>query len=115
MAQSVKIDFNIWSQFDLHAYDIITEDFVHDNLLKINANILTQKGRIRLQETLTRKDDKLGTWGEANILFPLVENKYFYLQMRNKGFRLHFDNGLFSQNHFQHNLYASVEPSRKLD
>jgi len=41
MAQSVKIDFNIWSQFDLHAYDIITEDFVHDNLLKINANILT--------------------------------------------------------------------------
>lgn len=115
MAQSVKIDFNIWSQFDHHAYDIITEDFVHDTLFKVNANLLTEKGRIRLQETLNRKDDKIATTGEANIWFPLVENKSFYLQMRHKGFRLHFDNGLFSQNHYQHNLYSSIESNRKID
>lgn len=35
--------------------------------------------------------------------------------MRNKGFRLHFDNGLFRQNHLLHNLYGSIEPTRKLD
>lgn len=49
MAQSVKIDFNVWSQFDRHAYDIITEDFVHEHGLKVNANVLTAKGKIRLQ------------------------------------------------------------------
>lgn len=49
MAQSVKIDFNVWSQFDHHAYDIMTDDFVHNNGVKVNANILTTKGKIRLQ------------------------------------------------------------------
>ncbi len=52
MAQSVKIDFNSWSQFDYLAYNIITEDFIDDHIFKANANILTEKGRIRLQKTV---------------------------------------------------------------
>lgn len=63
MAQSVKIDFSIWSQFDHHAYQIITEDFVHDNLVRVNTNIMSAKGRIRLQETLKQKANGLGTTG----------------------------------------------------
>jgi hypothetical protein len=52
MAQSVKLDFNVWSQFDYHAYNIITDDFVHDRPLKANANIMTEKGRLRIQNTI---------------------------------------------------------------
>ena len=58
MAQSVKIDFNIWSQFDHHAYNIITDDFVQDHLFKVNANVLTDKGRVRLQQTINHPDSK---------------------------------------------------------
>lgn len=114
MAQSVKIDFNVWSQFDHHAYDIMTEDFVHNNLFKFNANILTEKGRVRLQETLIQKEDKLDTTGEANIWFPLMDNKSLYFQCRPKGFRVHFDNGLLTRGHLLHNFYASVESDRNL-
>jgi hypothetical protein len=48
MAQSVKIDFDVWSQFDYHAYNIMSEDFVHDHLFKVNVNVLTEKGKARL-------------------------------------------------------------------
>jgi len=60
MAQSVKIDFNIWSQFDHHAYNIINEDFVHDHIFKANANVLTDKGRVRIQKSIGHKEDKFG-------------------------------------------------------
>ncbi len=55
MAQSVKIDFNPWTQFDHHLYNIINEDFVHDKLFRINANIVDTKGIIRLRETLLKQ------------------------------------------------------------
>lgn len=35
--------------------------------------------------------------------------------MRNRGFRLHFDNGLFTKEHLQHNVYSSIESNRKFD
>lgn len=63
MAQSVKIDFNIWSQFDHHAYNIITDDFVHEHLFKANANILTDKGRVRLQQTIDHPQSKYESEG----------------------------------------------------
>lgn len=63
MAQSVKIDFNIWSQFDHHAYNIITDDFVHEHLFKANANILTDKGRLRLQKTIGHPETNFETEG----------------------------------------------------
>lgn len=63
MAQSVKTDFSLWSQFDHHAYEIMTEGFVHDNLLKINTNIMSAKGRVRLQETLMQRVNSLRTTG----------------------------------------------------
>ena len=114
MAQSVKIDFNIWSQFDHHAYNIITDDFVHDHLLKVNANVLTEKGRVRLQRTIDHPQSQFDSEGEANIWFPLFDNKSLYVQLREKGFRLHLDNGLITRDHLQHNLYGSFESNRIL-
>jgi hypothetical protein len=48
------------------------------------------------------------TKGESNIWFPIKDTKSLYFQIRNKGYRIHFDNGLIARKHLQYNLYGSI-------
>lgn len=55
MAKAPSFKTEPWTSFDRESYSIFEDDFVHDKVCTIKANIKSDKSTVNLKETLTEK------------------------------------------------------------
>lgn len=86
----------------------MTDNFVHDKLLTIKANIKSQKGNVNLKHVLTNKDGALTSTGQTKFWFPILNYKTLYATIKPTLVRVHYDHGVAKRNNWLYNFYGSL-------
>jgi hypothetical protein len=83
-----------YASFEKQSFSIIKDDFVHEKLLTVKANIQSTNGGVNLKETLNQKGDALTSSGESKLWFYLRNNTSLYTKVLPSGLTVAYDHGI---------------------
>lgn len=103
-----------YTSFEKQSYSIIKDDFVHEKLLTVKANIQSTNGGVNLKETLNQKADALTSTGETKLWFYLRNNTSLYTKVLPNSLTVAYDHGIQTTNGRSFNWFGGVETNRGL-
>lgn len=103
-----------YAAFEKQSYSLIKDDFVHDKLLTVKANVQTTNGGVNLKETLTQKGDALTSSGETKLWFYLKNQRSLYTKVLPQALTVAYDHGVQQSNGRSFNWFGGVDTNRAL-
>ncbi len=108
MAKARSYKNEPFNSFEKQSYSIIKDDFVHEKLLTVKANILSTNGGVNLKETLNQKNEALTSTGETKLWFYLRNNTSLYTKILPNSLTLAYDHGIQLNNDRAFNWFGGV-------
>jgi hypothetical protein len=93
----------------------LKDDFVHEKVLTVKANIQSTNGGFNIKEVLNQKGESLASTGEAKLWFYVKNNRSLYAKILPQALTLSYDHGVNEVNNRSFNWYGGVETNRNLN
>lgn len=103
-----------FTSFEKQSYSVLKDDFVHEKLFTVKANIGSTNGGVNLKETLAQKGEALTSSGESKLWFYLRNKGSIYTKVLPNSITLAYDHGIQEVNGRSFNWFGGVETDRSL-